>query len=80
MSDESLHKHRELLETYVGLAQILRESTMSRDFNHFENAKDELIAVRLARIDERLANLRLLVGALAGALSVMAGAIAILAD
>jgi hypothetical protein len=53
---------------------------MSRDFNHFENAKDELIAVRLARIDERLANLRLLVGALAGALSVMAGAIAILAD
>ena len=71
---------RELLESYAGLSQILRESPLSRDFNRYEATQGELIAVKLARIEERIVNMKLLIGALAGAISVLAGAIAILAD
>ena len=73
------HHHRELLESINGLSEILRDSSEAKDFSRYEEARSELFVVRIALVEERLANLKLLLFAYGAALSVLAGTIAILA-
>jgi len=68
-----------LLESIGGLSEILRDSPQSKDFSRYEKARSELILVRVTLIEERIANLKLLLVAYGAALSVLAGTIAILA-
>lgn len=79
MSELIDHRHRELLQSINGLSEILRESPQSKDFSRYEEARSELFLVRIALVEERVANLKLMLVAYGAALGVVAGTIAILA-
>ena len=73
------HRHRELLQSINGLSEILRESPQSNEFSRYEEARSELFLVRITLVEERIANLKLMLVAYGAALGVVAGTIAILA-
>lgn len=79
MSELIDHRHRELLQSINGLSEILRESPQSKEFSRYEEARSELFLVRIALVEERVANLKLMLVAYGAALGVVAGTIAILA-
>lgn len=76
-------EQREAAQTFVGLYEILTNELDLRhkqDFEHFVQAEENLVKIRIARLEERMNGLRVLVGALGAALAAMGGVIAILAD
>ena len=76
-------EQREALQTFVGLYEILTDGLDSRhkkDFQHFVRSEEELVRIKLARMEEKINTLRILVGALGAALLGIGGALAILAD
>lgn len=79
MSQLLEHRHRELLQSLNGLSEIIRDSPAAGDFSRYEDTRSELFLVRIALVEERLSNLKLLLAAYGAALSVLAGTIAILA-
>ena len=76
-------EQREALQTFVGLYEILPDGLDNRhkkDFQHFVRSEEELVRIKLARMEEKINTLRILVGALGAALLGIGGALAILAD
>ena len=74
---------REALQTLVGLYEILSDELPPRhrrDFQHFVRSEGELFQIKLARIEERINTLRVLIGALGAALLGVGGALAVLAS
>jgi hypothetical protein len=77
------HQHRELLETLYGLREMIRGSVgqeQRRDLDRLIRVEGELLEVRFVRVEERLKSHGRLLGALGAALSVVAAALAVLAD
>ena len=77
------HRHRELLETLYGLREILRGEIgpeRRRDFDQMLRVDGELVEVRFARLEERVRSHGRLHAAFGAALSIIAGALAVLAD
>tara|TARA_B100001250_G_scaffold465_1_gene415 strand:- start:1939 stop:2154 length:216 start_codon:yes stop_codon:yes gene_type:complete len=71
------------MQTLIGLREIIREELGARnreDFDRFIRVGGELLEVRLARIDERLRSHGRLIGGIGAILTVLAGALAVLAD
>lgn len=68
MNNEEQHEKRELQQTLVGLKEILTDLTSGE------------IRIALARLEERVHAHGRLIAALGGAISLIAGALAILAD
>ena len=75
------HRERELLETMSGLAEILADRLPANrgEITKIVAAGEELLEVRMARLEEQIAGLRLLLGGLGAALGAVGGALAILA-
>jgi hypothetical protein len=75
-------KHREALQTFVGMYEILTDELDHRhakDFKSFVQSEEELFKIRLARLEEKLLALRVMVGALGAALLGVGGSLAVLA-
>jgi hypothetical protein len=75
-------ERREALQTLVGLYEILTDELgpgHRRDFEHFVRGEDQLFQIKLARMEEKIAALRVLIGALGAALLGVGGALAVLA-
>tara|TARA_Y100001963_G_scaffold101588_1_gene139753 strand:+ start:1828 stop:2034 length:207 start_codon:yes stop_codon:yes gene_type:complete len=68
MNEEERHEKRELQQTLVGLKEILSDLTSGE------------IKITLARLEERVHAHGKLIAALGGAISLIAGALAVLAD
>lgn len=66
--DDDRHEKRELQQTLVGLKEMLADLTNGE------------IRITLARLEERVKAHSKLIAALGGAISLIAGALAILAD
>lgn len=80
MSDQNI---RETLQNLVGLYEILSDGMGQQqrsDLEKFVKTEEDLIRIRLARLEEKINSLRLIIGALGAAVATLAGTIAILAD
>lgn len=74
---------RESMQTLVGMHEILLaelDRPAKLDFQRFVQAEEELVRIRLVRIEEQINMLRVLVAALGAAIMGIGGALAVLAD
>ena len=74
--------HREAMQTFVGMYEILSNELGHRhkqDFERFVRSEEQITAIKLARMEEKLNALRVLVGALGAALLGVGGSLAVLA-
>ena len=75
-------EHREAMQTFVGLYEILTNELNQghkRDFERFVRTEEEIVKIKLARMEEKINALRVLVGALGAALLGVGGSLAVLA-
>ena len=75
-------KQREAMQTLVGMYEILTNELdrhHRRDFHSFVQSEEELVGIKLARMEEKINTLRILVGALGAALLGVGGSLAVLA-
>ena len=75
-------EHREAMQTFVGLYEILTNELgqrHKRDFERFVRTEEEIVKIKLARMEEKINALRVLVGALGAALLGVGGSLAVLA-
>ena len=75
-------EHREAMQTFVGLYEILTnelDKGHRKDFERFVRTEEEIVKIKLARLEEKINALRVLVGALGAALLGVGGSLAVLA-
>jgi hypothetical protein len=75
-------EHREAMQTFVGLYEILTNElgqSHKKDFERFVRTEEEIVKIKLARLEEKINALRVLVGALGAALLGVGGSLAVLA-